>query len=498
MKWLGPVGLIPVSDGLRTGYGGIPGNVNTYLRYESAETFRVPFTWSGRVKTTKNYGPEALFLFTNEEVWYDPKLVFHPQYGTDATPTIGNNENVLIGLDDGRTSVSAELRDERPERPYGVRTGYESKKVVHPGIVFDAEWHDFRVEVLSHAHYQLWWDGQLMADVVEKEPVTIQAGWVRVGLRLDFLDVTLADLAVKEHMQTEYRIVPRTEAGLPAEVRSSSGSRRPPLANERWMTAHYTGNNIDYTGKDAAAVTRQIQSVFSKSKPFEYNYVIGQEDDDRIIEFAGKFQAAHSGGENGDSFGVLFLLGVGEEITDLMVDKWRWLRDVLVADGSLSPNVEQLQHRQMPGAATACPGASIIRRWPEFLTPYTQPLSGDILMNLGFNMIPQFRSADTREWPKAKLTPGTVYRFDTGTSVPDNAVAVTATVTTVGQEAGGFVSVATPGQPIGGTSCNNYSGDVSQGAVANTTLIPCANGTFDIMCKGGATHVVVDILGYYT
>ncbi len=370
MKWLGPVGLVPVSDGMRTGYGGVPGNVNTYLRYESDETFQVPFTWSGRIKTTKNYGPEARFLFTNEEVWYDPKLVFHPQYGTDATIAAGNDENVLIGLNDGRTSVSAELRAERPERPYGVRTGYESKKVDYPGVVFDGEWHDFRVEVLSHGHYQLWWDGQLMADVVEKEPFTIQTGRVRVGLRLDFLDVTLTDLTVKEHNRMGYRIVPRIEAGLPVEVRTSSGGLRPPLSNERWMTAHYTGNNIDYTGKDAAEIARQIQRVFSASKPFEYNYVIGHEDDDRIIEFAGKFQAAHSGGENGDSFGVLFLLGVGEEITDLMIDKWRWLRDVLIADGSLSPNVEQLQHRQMPKAATACPGASIIRRWPEFLLPY--------------------------------------------------------------------------------------------------------------------------------
>jgi hypothetical protein len=376
MKLLGPVGLIPVSDGLRTGYGGVPGNVNTYLRYESEETYQVPFTWSGRIKTSKNYGPDARFLFTNEEVWYDPKLVFHPQYGTEATVAAGNDENVLFGLDDGRTSVSAELRAERPERPYGIRTGYESRKVVHPGVVFDGAWHDFRVEVLSHGHYKLWWDGQLLADVVEREPFTIQTGRVRVGLRLDFLDVTLTDLAVKEHNRTGYRIVPRIEAGLPVEVRTSSGGLRPPLSNERWTTAHYTGNNIDYTGKDAAEIARQIQRVFSASKPFEYNYVIGQEDDDRIIEFAGKFQAAHSGGENGDSFGVLFLLGVGEEITDLMIDKWRWLRDVLIADGSLSPNVEQLQHRQMPKAATACPGESIIRRWPEFLLPYhnTQPV----------------------------------------------------------------------------------------------------------------------------
>jgi hypothetical protein len=395
MEWLEPVKLNPVFDGLRTGYGGVPGNVNTYLRYESAETFQVPFSWSGRIKTTKNYGPEARFLFTNKEVWYDPKLVFHPQYGTDATPAKGNDENVMVGLEDGHTSVSAELRAERPERPYGVRTGYESKKVVHPGVVFDGAWHVFRIEVLSHGHYQLWWDGQMMADVVEKEPATIKPGRVKVGLRLDFLDVTLADMEVKESNQMEYQIIPRTEAGLPARVSSSSGGQRPPLSDERWMTAHYTGNSIDYTGKDAAEITRQIQRVFQDSKPFEYNYVIGQDNDPFIIEFAGKFQAAHSGGENSESFGVLFLLGVGEEVTDLMIDKWRWLRDVLIFDGSLSPDVEQLQHRQMPRAATACPGASIIGRWPEFLLPYSLPVIPQTIPE-GDDMKPTIIVEDTR------------------------------------------------------------------------------------------------------
>jgi hypothetical protein len=365
VRWDGP--LNKVGDGLRPALGGT--NVHTYLRCSSADTYQLPFTWSGKIKTTKNYGPNAKFVPDGRTVWYDPKLVFHPQYGTDATSAAGNDENVMIGLDNGHTSVSAELRAERPEKPYGVRTGYQSKEVVHPGVVFDAEWHDFRIEVLSHSHYQLWWDGRLMADVVESTPATIKPGRVKVGLRFDFLDVTLADMKVVEH-RMGYRIVPRTEAGLPSIVRSSSGAARPPLSNERWMTGHYTGNNIDYTGKSAAEVTRQIQRVFKDSKPFEYNYVIGQNDDDQIIEFAGKFQAAHSGGENGQSFGVLFLLGVGEEITDLMIDKWRWLRDVLIADGSLDPNVEQLQHRQMPGAATACPGKSIIRRWPELLLPY--------------------------------------------------------------------------------------------------------------------------------
>jgi len=110
--------------------------------------------------------------------------------------------------------------------------------------------------------------------------------------------------------------------------------------------------------------------VFSNSKPFEYNYVIGQNDDDEIVEFAGKFQAAHSGGENSIAFGVLFLLGVGEPLTDRMIDKWRWLRDVLIFDGSLRPDVDQRPHKLMPRAATACAGPSVDARWPEFLLPW--------------------------------------------------------------------------------------------------------------------------------
>lgn len=166
----------------------------------------------------------------------------------------------------------------------------------------------------------------------------------------------------------DFRILPRTDYGLPAEVRSSSGALRPPLHNERWMTAHYTGNSIMYRDKVTTEVVKQIQRVYHNSKPFEYNYVIGQENNDEIVEFAGKFQAAHSAGENSEAFGVLFLLGVGEDPTPLMIEKWRWLRDVLIADGSLRPDVDQRMHKDMPGAATACPG-NVADFWPEFLKP---------------------------------------------------------------------------------------------------------------------------------
>lgn len=176
-----------------------------------------------------------------------------------------------------------------------------------------------------------------------------------------------------------YRIITRTEAGLPAVVRSAGGTPRPPLSNEPMIICHYTGNNVDYTGRDTAEITRQIQRVFAATKPFEYNYVIGQNDDDQIVEYAGKFQAAHSGGENHIAFGVLFLLGVGEDPTPTMWNKYRWLRDALIFGGSLAPNPTQLMHFQAPGAATACPG-NIRNFWPEFIKPYVPPIERGIDM----------------------------------------------------------------------------------------------------------------------
>jgi hypothetical protein len=172
-----------------------------------------------------------------------------------------------------------------------------------------------------------------------------------------------------------FRIVPRTEIGLPAVVTGSDGvTRRQALSNERWLTFHYTGvSSRGYKEADVAREVLRIQEVFHKTKPFEYNYVIGQREDALIYEFAGKFAAAHSAGENNDSFGLLFLNAVNEPLTPTQIRKAQWLRDVLIYDGSLSRNVEQLPHREMPGAATACPGEHIMGVLAELRKPYVEP-----------------------------------------------------------------------------------------------------------------------------
>ena len=138
---------------------------------------------------------------------------------------------------------------------------------------------------------------------------------------------------------------------------------------------------------------------------------------------------------------------------------------------------------------TDCAGAGII----------SQIKSGEIGHQLegddDMTMIQQYRAADTRVWPKAKLTAGKVNRFNIGSAVPKHATAAIATLTVTEPDAHGWVAVALPGDgAIGSTSACNYAPNQT---VANTTFIPLSNGQFDIKSHA-ATHVVIDVLGYTT
>ncbi len=133
--------------------------------------------------------------------------------------------------------------------------------------------------------------------------------------------------------------------------------------------------------------------ALSAGKSYEYNYVIPPRLDgsSQVWEYAGTYQAAHSAGENDVSIGVLFAIGVAnhpsysgydpakptvwESLTDQMVEAYRWLRDILLErSGYILPGVAELEHRAMPGAATACPGVSVIARAADLSKPYVNPI----------------------------------------------------------------------------------------------------------------------------
>jgi hypothetical protein len=176
-------------------------------------------------------------------------------------------------------------------------------------------------------------------------------------------------------MNNEFQIVTRQTIGLPLIVRNSDGSLRPPLSNEPWMTIHWPGVDVLYgdVGDTVAEILALQNYAVLAGKPFEYNYILDQDDSPYIYEYAGTFRAAHSAGENDLAVGVLMFNGTREPYTDKQVRKIQWLRAFLVETGILNGMVDTRQHKEMPGANTACAGWSADLRWAEIETPYNPP-----------------------------------------------------------------------------------------------------------------------------
>lgn len=140
---------------------------------------------------------------------------------------------------------------------------------------------------------------------------------------------------------------------------------------------------------------------------------------------------------------------------------------------------------------TSCAGAGITAQVQSGVIGHqaaTPPSEDDDM-----TMIDQYRAADTRVWPKAKLKGGKVYQFEIGDGVPPTASAAIATVTVTEPVAAGHVAVAKPGSSsLGSTSCLNFA---PRQTVANTTFIPLVGGKFDIRVTCDS-HVVIDVLGF--
>jgi len=208
---------------------------------------------------------------------------------------------------------------------------------------------------------------------------------------------------------------------------SNAGNPRPLLKLPvPTITRHYTGSPPitrarTWTAQDFMPDFQRI--ALASGKSYEYNYVIPPRADGsaQVWEYAGPYQAAHSQDENAVSLGVLFCIGVAnhpsyknydptkptvwEQCTDEMVTAYQWLRDQLLAnDGLIVPSVKEVEHRNMPGANTACPGLSVIGRARDLDQPYSQgddvPLKLFNVKPSGLNAGPLFASGDavTAAW----------------------------------------------------------------------------------------------------
>lgn len=188
--------------------------------------------------------------------------------------------------------------------------------------------------------------------------------------------------------------VPRS-AWHVGEPTNNSGTTRPLLAKPvPTITVHYTGAPIMVSASTFTAqqFMPHFQNIaLASGKSFEYNYVIPPRVDGscQVWEYAGEYRAAHSEGENHIAIGVLFANGVNnhpsyknynaslptvwEPLYDYQIEAYQWLRDELLPEWGLVSGPLQSPHKNMPGAATICPGPSIFNRWSELSGPSPQP-----------------------------------------------------------------------------------------------------------------------------
>jgi len=145
-------------------------------------------------------------------------------------------------------------------------------------------------------------------------------------------------------------IIPRTDVGLSPVVRNFNRITRRPLLRDfiPLIICHHTGVNVRYATRDTGKAVRSID----RWKSGEYNYVIDQLG--QIVEFAGEYQGAHCKGYNDRSYGVLFLNGTQEPVTQPQIEAFHWLVGVLRWTQRVQNVPWIIGHGEV--AATGCPG----------------------------------------------------------------------------------------------------------------------------------------------
>ena len=142
-----------------------------------------------------------------------------------------------------------------------------------------------------------------------------------------------------------------------------------PDSNVRWIVQHYSATPIerDFTAADIDAMHRN--RGFRK---IGYHYFIrksGEVETGRDLSQPGRFETgAHSQGENGASVGICLEGGVTLAAPNVGVDnrtpaqikaQVALIRELLVR----FPNAKVVGHKDMPGAATQCPGYDAAAWW---------------------------------------------------------------------------------------------------------------------------------------
>jgi N-acetylmuramoyl-L-alanine amidase len=160
-----------------------------------------------------------------------------------------------------------------------------------------------------------------------------------------------------------------------------------PDNNVKWIVIHYSATPIEqnYSAADIDAMHKK-----RGFKEIGYHFFIrrnGLVEKGRDLSQPGRFeQGAHSKGENDASVGICYEGGVvmGDPNTgfDTRTEAQeaamiRLINDLLVR----FPNAKVVGHKDMPGAATQCPGFDVKSWWAEVNKPEPQTNILSVIIN---------------------------------------------------------------------------------------------------------------------
>ena len=259
-----------------------------------------------------------------------------------------------------------------------------------------------------------------------------------------------------------------------------------PLDNDT-VVIHYTGADdlIDGDPGEFAhqlpQYLRNMQYSYVTNRGYSVGYSFAVDWLGGVWQLRGwEFQSAANRGHNGHTVPVLMLVDGADEATPEAAAS---VRSLVVEAGARSGRKRGVVgHGELSGAATACPGAGLLR---QIHSNVFEPKESGVVIPLSKPV----RVYDSRK--DDNLVPGkpvTVYVGWVG--VPAHATGVFVTLTAVPGKNPGFLRAYGSVRPD--TSDVNFQAHTN---VANTTLVALSNGSFKVESNTW-TDVVVDIKGY--
>lgn len=152
-----------------------------------------------------------------------------------------------------------------------------------------------------------------------------------------------------------------------------------PNSNVKWIVVHYSATPIERATTAADIDATHRKRGFKEIGYHRYIRRNGLVEHGRDLSQPGRFeQGAHSKGENSASIGICFEGGVTLANMNTGFDS-RTPAQITAMVGEIRalkkryPNAEVIGHRDMPGAATQCPGFDVGAWWAEVERPRPKP-----------------------------------------------------------------------------------------------------------------------------